>query len=125
MRSAAILVAIAVLGSTAPALAWKGSMASGVIPIAEVNAKAEYGDFVTVQGHITAVATGSGSRLVVTLEDETGSVFVRVPEHLLRKLTDGRAPEIGRHVRVAGKWDHAALDDKLWGIHAQSAERVE
>src|SRR5262245_64397436 len=107
MRSAAVLSAIAVFALAAPAVAWKGSMASGVLPIAEVNAKAESGDFVVVQGHITAVQTGSGSRFVVTLEDDTGSVFVRVPEHLLRKLNDGRAPEVGRHVRVSGKWDHA------------------
>ena len=120
-----VLAAIAALALAAPAAAWKGSMASGVLPIAEVNAKAEYGDLVVVQGHITAVQTGSGSRFVVTLEDDTGSVFVRVPEHLLRKLNGGKPPEVGRHVRVSGKWDHASLDDKIWGIHAQSAESVE
>ena len=126
MRGTAIFVAIAGLALVAPATAWKGdSLAPGVVPIAEVNANAEYGDYVVVQGHITAVQTGSGSRFVVTLEDDTASVYVRVPEHLLRKLNDGRPPQVGAHVRVGGKWDRAALDDKLWGIHAQTAERVE
>jgi hypothetical protein len=125
MRSGAIFVAILGLAVAAPAVAWKGSLANGVVPIAEANARAESGDFVVVEGRITEVQTGSGSRLVVTLEDATGSVFVRVPEHLLRKLTDGASPEIGRHVRVGGKWDHATLYNDIWGIHAQTAERVE
>jgi hypothetical protein len=124
MRRTAVAVAIVSLALAAPAAAWKGSGAGGVRPIAEVNARAEYGDLVAVEGRITDVKTGSGSRLVVTLEDETGSVLVRVPEHLLRKLTDGRSPEIGRRVRVSGKWDHASLDDTIWGIHAQTAARV-
>ncbi len=125
MRSAVIVLAIASFTLAAPASAWKGSMASGVRPIAEVNEKAESGDYVMVQGRITHVAVGSGSRYVVTLEDDTGSVLVRVPEHMLRKLNDGKPPEVGRKVRVAGKWDHASLDDEIWGIHAQTAERVE
>ena len=124
MRTA-LLVAIACLSLAAPAAAWKGEHLSGVRPIAEVNTHAESGDLVTVEGTITDVKTGSGSRPVVTLEDATGSVLVRVPEHLLRALNDGRAPEVGRRVRVSGKWGHAYLDKDVWGIHAQDAERVE
>ena len=124
MGRQAIAVVLVSLALAAPAAAWKGSAAAGIRPIAEVNANAESGDLVRVEGRITDVKVGSGSRYVVTLEDETGSVLVRVPEHLLRKLNDGRPPEIGRHVRVSGKWDHASLDDTVWGIHAQSAERV-
>jgi len=119
---AAVVLAVVFLG--APALAWKGALAAGVRPIAEVKAQAESGDFVTVEGRITDVGEASGSRLVVTLEDETGSVLVRVPEHLLRRLNEGRAPEIGRHVRVGGTWGQAYLDQDVWGIHAQTAERV-
>jgi hypothetical protein len=122
VRAAAILAAI---GLAAPALAWKGEHATGVRPIAEVAARAESGDFVTVEGTIAEVTTGSGSRTVVKLEDATGSVLVRVPEHLLRHLNEGRAPEVGRHVRVGGTWGHAYLDQDTWGIHAQTAERVE
>jgi hypothetical protein len=121
MCTAVVLAAIA-LG--APAFAWKGEHVAGVRPIAEVQAKAESGDFVTVEGTITDVGTGSGSRYVVTLEDRTGSVLVRVPEHLLRHLNEGRAPEVGGHVRVGGTWGHAYLDQDVWGIHAQTAERV-
>lgn len=125
MRSVARLLAIAVLAAAGPAGAWKGTLAAGVRPIAEVKARAESGDRVTVEGVITEVGTGSGSRVVVTLEDATGEVLVRVPEHLLRHLNEGRAPEVGRKVRVSGRWDHASLDDEIWGIHAQAAERVE
>jgi len=122
----ALLVVAAIASAlAAPAAAWKGTLQSGVVPIAEVEAKAESGDYVTVQGTITAVTTGSGSRNVVTLEDGTGSVLVRVPEHLLRSLNEGRAPEVGRTVRVGGTWGHGYLDNDVWGIHAQAAERVE
>jgi hypothetical protein len=78
-----------------------------------------------VQGHISDVDLGSGSRPIVTLKDDTGSVLIRVPEYLLRELIDGRSPQIGAHVRIVGKWTHAYLDQDIWGIHAQTAERVE
>ena len=110
---------------TTPTFAWKDDSPAGVISIAEVNEKAESGDLVMVQGHITDVDMGSGSRPIVTLEDETGTVLVRVAEYLLRHLNDGRSPQIGAHVRVGGKWTHAYLDRDIWGIHAQTAERVE
>ncbi|HVN36896.1 MAG TPA: hypothetical protein VMW19_01825 [Myxococcota bacterium] len=125
MRHTTRLFALLALALAAPALAWKGSMAAGVRPIAEVRQKAESGDFVTVEGKITDVGTASGSRYVVTLEDGSGSVLVRVPEYLLRQLNDGRAPEKGRHVRVSGQWGHAYLDQDVWGIEASNAERVE
>jgi hypothetical protein len=125
VRIATIVLATSLLTPAAPAVAWKGERAPGVRAIAEVNARAESGDYVSVEGEITEMRTGSGSRWVVTLEDSTGSVLVRVPEHLLRSLNQGRDPEVGRRVRVSGKWDHASLDDEIWGIHAQAAERVE
>lgn len=125
MRIAAGLLATTLLALAAPAAAWKGAPASGAQPIAEVKARAEYGDYVVVEGTITEVTTGSGSRQVVTLEDATGSVLIRVPEHLLRRLNEGRDPEVGRRVRVGGTWDHATLDNEIWGIHAQDAERIE
>jgi hypothetical protein len=125
MRSASSLIAVFAITLTVPAFAWKGELKAGVRPIAEVSAKAESGDFVTVEGRITEVTTGSGSRHIVTLKDTTGSVLIRVPEHLLRRLTEGNAPEIGRHVRVGGEWVRAYLDQDTWGIHAQTAEPVE
>jgi hypothetical protein len=125
VRVSATLLVSLLLSLSTPALAWKGDLAPGARPIAEVTARAEEGDHVVVEGEVTDVRTGSGSRHVVTLEDASGSVLVRVPEHLLRALNEGRDPEVGRRVRVGGRWGHAALDDETWGIHAQTAERVE
>lgn len=125
MRATLCVLGALALGLAGPALAWKGSMAAGVRPISEVKEKAESGDIVTVEGTISDVNTGSGSRYVVTLEDKTGSVLIRVPEYLLRDLNEGRAPEVGRQVRVSGKWTRAYLDNDVWGIQAESAERVE
>jgi hypothetical protein len=62
------------------------------------------------------------SRHVVTLEDATGSVLVRVPEHLLRALNEGASRR--SDAVCAGGGGHAALDDRQ-GIHAQTAQRVE
>ena len=127
MRAALGAVACLGLGLAlaAPALAWKGELASGVRPISEVNAKAEKGDVVVVEGTIAEVTPGTGSNTIVKLEDATGSVLIRVPEHMLRNLNEGRAPEVGRKVRVSGSWTRAYLDRDIWGIQAQNAERVE
>ena len=125
MRIATVAITAIALAIAAPATAWKGQLEAEVQPIAQVNEKAQSGDRVVVQGHITEVTVGSGSRHIVTLEDDTGSVLVRVPEHLIRHLAEGRDPEVGSHVRVAGEWAHAYLDQEIWGIHAQDAERVE
>ena len=125
MRKAARAFVFLALALAAPALAWKGSLVSGVQPIGEVRQKAESGDLVTVEGTITEVGTASGSRYVVTLDDGTGSVLVRVPEYLLRELNGGHAPEKGRRVRVSGQWTRAYLDKDVWGIQASGAERVE
>jgi hypothetical protein len=120
-----IIVAVALFAFFALPLAAQGELETLVRTAADVNENARSGDHVVVQGHITEVTTGSGSRQVVRLEDDTGEVLIRVPEHLLRHLNEGNDPQVGGHVRVAGKWGHAYLDDEIWGIHAQDAERVE
>ena len=120
-----LLAAIACLSLAAPAAAWKGELATGVVPISVVKANAESGDHVTVEGTIREVDTTSTTRTVVTLEDATGSVLIRVPEHLLRRLNDGNDPKVGAKVRVSGEWGNAYLDENVWGIHAQDAERVD
>ena len=122
---AALLVAIACLTLATPALAWKGKPVSGTATIAVVTENAEKGDLVMVEGRITDVGTASGSSRLVTLDDGTGTVLVRVPENLLRRLNDGNDPEVGRRVRVSGRWDHAYLDKNVWGIQALDASRVE
>ena len=43
------------------------------------------------------VSIGSGSRYIAILEDATGSVPVRVPEHLRRTIGEGRTPGTGGH----------------------------
>jgi DNA/RNA endonuclease YhcR with UshA esterase domain len=122
---AVLLVAITCLTFAAPALAWKGAPVTGTPTIAVVTANAEKGDLVVVEGRITDVGTASGSSRLVTLDDGTGTVLVRVPENMLRRLNGGNDPEVGRRVRVSGRWDHAYLDKNIWGILALDGERIE
>ena len=106
-------------------LAFAAAAAAQVRSIADVRGSAKEGDLVTVEGQITDVGTASGSVVLVTLEDDSDSVLVKVPDHMLRKLNDGKSPEEDRRVRVSGRWGHAYLDDEVWGIEAQNAERIE
>ena len=109
-----------------PASAWKGASAGFVHSIAEIQERAESGDRVWVEGRIVDVTTGSGSRRIITLEDDTGRLPIRVPEHLIRHFQDeGARPRMGSRVRVGGKWTHAYLDRDVWGIHAQEAELLD
>ena len=89
MRTALLISSALMLAFATPAVAWKGDLAAAVLTVATVNEKAESGDLVAVQGHITDVSMGSGSRYIVTLKDDTGSVLIRVPEHLLRHVAEG------------------------------------
>ena len=109
-----------------PGSAWKGASTGLVHSIAEVQERAESGDRVWVEGRIVDVTTGSGSRRIATLEDDTGRLLVRVPEHLIRNFQDeGARPRRGSRVRVGGKWTHAYLNRDIWGIHAQEVELLE
>jgi hypothetical protein len=112
-----------ILTLSVPASAWLGTMVLGVRPIAEVQERAESGDLLTVQGCIVDVRYGSGSIVIVELEDPTGSVLVAIPEHMRRDF--GGDPEKGKCGRVRGKWDHKHMDDETWGIWAQKVERIE
>jgi DNA/RNA endonuclease YhcR with UshA esterase domain len=122
---AVLLVAIACLTLAVPVAAWKGEPATATPSLAEVKENAEKGDILVVEGRITDVGTASGSSRLVTLDDGTGTVLVRVPENMLRRLNDGKDPQVGRRVRVTGRWDHAYLDKNVWGIQALDAERIE
>ena len=88
-------------------------------------AKAESGDFVTVQGTITDVTTGSR---VAQRRDTQGCVGLGSGP---RSRAPAAQPEpadalpVDRVVRVGGTWGHGYLDHDVWGIHAQTAERVE
>jgi hypothetical protein len=125
VRVLAVSLALALLPIW-PAFAWKGAAAAGVRPIAEVQEKAESGDRVVVEGQITKVQSGMGSLMVGRIEDDTGWVYVAVPEHVRRTTED--KPEMWGWVRVAGRWDHQKLkeaDDAVWGIHAQQVEVID
>ena len=130
-----LVLAIAALALSGPALAWKGGIAQGIQPIDEVLERAESGDFVSVQGEVRHVRTGNGGVIVVTLEDDTGEVYLVVPNHLRRAFGGGKAtggsgpggirPQVGRKVMVMGKWGHAPMSSTKWGIRVQKAERIE
>jgi len=120
VASLALLMAVLV-----PTLAWKGAGAGTAHPIAEVLAKAESGDIVTVEGSVANTTTGAGSLMIVTLQDATGEVLVAVPDSLMRQL-DVRMGEAagGQRYRIVGRWDHKQLEDGTWGIYAQQIERI-
>ena len=105
--------------------AWKGSLGTPT-PIAEVHERAESGDHVIVEGVVVSVRSGMGSLRIATIEDDTGSVIIALPQHLRREIetTPGRSP-LHERVRVAGKWDNAYMDKGTWGIRASAIERVE
>ena len=94
-----------------------------MLPIAEVHEKAESGDHVVVEGDVIDVRSGQGSFVIAKVEDDTGWVYVAVPEHLRRHFK-GDKRRI-RRVRVAGKWSHKYMDRDTWGIRAQKIEVVE
>jgi hypothetical protein len=109
-----------------PALAWEDASAAGVRPIAEVQEKAESGDYVVVEGQITETRPGMGNLVVGRIEDETGWVYVAVPQHVRRTVEE--KPELWSWIRVAGRWDHQKLkeqDDAVWGIRAQKVELID
>jgi len=105
--------------------AWKGSLGTPS-PIAEVHERAESGDYVIVEGVVVDVGSGQGSLRLATIEDDTGRVIIALPNHLLRNIETepGKSP-LYQRVRVAGKWDHAYMDDGTWGIRVSAIERVE
>jgi hypothetical protein len=135
-RIASLFIAsIAVLALAAPAVAWKGDLLAGVKSIAEVQEKAERGDYVVVQGEVVKVSTGSGSTMIVTLEDDSGTVLLAVPSHLRRHFAGGgpkggsgptgARPKVGRKAQVAGLWDNGTLKDDIWGIRVQKVHPIE
>jgi hypothetical protein len=119
----------------AVASAWEEELARLVRPIAEVQEKAEPGDFVVVEGEVADVTTGNGSLVIVIFRDASGSVPLAVPNSLLRHLAgggpaggsgpDGVDPKVGARARVGGRWDHKHMDDRTWGIRVQRVERIE
>jgi hypothetical protein len=133
IQTAIVAFALTVTLATA-ATAWEGELADGTSPIAEVVEKAEKNDFVVVEGRVTEVFTGDGSLVIVALEDDTGSMYLVVPNHLQRHFAggtpaggsgpSGAEPQIGTYARVAGKWNQKPMGEG-WGLHVQRVERIE
>ena len=129
--TAAFAFAIAL---AAVSTAWEGELAGAVQPISAVLENAEKNDYVVVEGRVTDVRIGDGSIVIVLFEDDTGSLYLVVPNHLQRHFAggtpaggagpSGAEPEIGAHARVAGKWNQKPMGDG-WGIQVQRAERIE
>jgi hypothetical protein len=126
MRRFSHLFAVLLLAAgLVPAHAWKGEPGGTVHTIAEVNANAEEGDVVTVEGEIVEVSSGPGSLRLALIEDETGELLVAVAEHLRRSIErDAGEDPVGVRVRVTGRWDHGYLKQDRWAIRATSVERL-
>lgn len=92
-----------------------------VVAAADLNEKALSGDRVTAEGQIVAIRKGSGSYVIATLEDDSGRVLAAFPEYIRRQISSvpGRDP-LHLTVRVAGVWDHKAMDKGTQGIRVQN-----
>ena len=124
-RIPCLLAAFLLAWGAGPAHAWRGESAAGVRPIGEVNAKAEEGDVVTVEGTIVDVSSGPGSLRLALIEDDTGQLLVAVAEYLRRSIERDPAEDpAGVRVRVTGRWDHGYLKQDRWAIRATSVERL-
>ena len=99
------------------AQAWKGGLATGVIPIEAVRKNAEKGDRVTIQGRVEMVEEDRFFRL----RDDTGTMIVRIPESVRRR--DGQ-PEMQNNLICWGRYAHAYLEKDIWGVHCQKLEIV-
>ena len=123
-----------VITLAAVANAWEGELAGGVQPIAAVVEKAEKNDFVVVEGRVADVQIGDGSIVIVRFEDNTGDMYLVIPNHLQRHFAggtpaggagpSGAEPQIGTRARVAGKWNQKPMGEG-WGLHVQRVERIE
>jgi len=112
LAGAAILIA-ATLPLTAAA--WR-SPPAGVVPIAEVREHAEIGDYMVVEG-VVLDRTRDG---IFEIEDGTGRMLILIPDFVTR--AEG-VPEKSEHIRVAGKYDDAKLDESVQGIHVMTLWR--
>jgi hypothetical protein len=131
-RSATVVFALT-FALAAVATAWEGELAGAVQPIATVLEKAERNDYVVVEGRVADTQTGDGSIMIVHFEDDSGSLYLVVPNHLLRHFAgetpaggagpSGVDPKIGARARVGGKWNQKPMGEG-WGIQVQRVERI-
>lgn len=134
IRFRTIALAIStVFALAAAASAWEGALSGFVRPIAEVKEKAEANDFVVVEGRVADVQIGDGSVMIIRFEDDSGELYLVVPNHLRRtfagqKVTGGAGPtgadpEIGVTARVGGQWNQKPFGEG-WGIQVQRVEPI-
>jgi hypothetical protein len=105
------------LGAAATATAWTDRLEGLVMPIAEAQEKAESGDRFAIEGVVVA----STSDRLFTLRDDSGQMYVLIPEFLTREHGFPKRNEV---IRVAGRFAHAPLDRDVTGMKAQDLERL-
>jgi uncharacterized protein YdeI (BOF family) len=126
------LIAAALLTTTTMALAQDrvDARTGSAMPIASVREVALEGDFVTIQGLVVRVRTQSN---LFMIQDDTGEMLVRIPNHLQREFG---APEEDERIRVTGKYGHKTFMDaegaqqgpadggeRTWGVRVQRLAR--
>lgn len=100
-----------------PAAAWKSRLEGLVVPIAEAHEFADKGDRIVVEG----VVQDSADARIFRIRDDTGDLYLRIPESLRR---EHGVPQRHERIRVAGRWTDAYLDKDIQGIHVQILERL-
>lgn len=113
--SLGIVSIVLMLVAALPAAAWKGSIVSGIVSIADVQEKAEVGDYFAVQG---VVIKKEGKRLF-TIQDDTGEMIVLIPENLTRS---NGMPRMGEQVVLSGKYDREKLNKQIHGMRVSTLE---
>jgi hypothetical protein len=117
----AILSIFLLVTTALPAAAVKGAMARRVVPIAKVLEFAEESDHFTVEGQVTEIFTGQGQNQVYKISDDTGEIFVMIPNFLER---EHGTPEQWERIRVSGEYAHALGNRDVWGLRVSELERL-
>lgn len=111
------IIAGLLLGAVATATAWTDRLEGLVMPISEAQEKAESGDRFAIEG----VVVESKSGRVFTLRDDSGEMYVLIPDFLIRKYGTPKRNEV---IRVAGRFDKKHLDPGITGMKVQDLERL-
>jgi uncharacterized protein YdeI (BOF family) len=111
------IIAGLLLGAVATATAWTDRLEGLVMPISEAQEKAESGDRFAIEG----VVVESKSGRVFTLRDDSGEMYILIPDFLVRKHGTPKRNEV---IRVAGRFDKKHLDPGITGMKVQDLERL-
>jgi len=100
------------------AFAWENDLSGSVTTIEQALERGvEQGDYFVIEGYVDK----KRSKRIYTVRDDTGEMFVYVPEYMTR---EHGAPELNEHIRVGGRYDHKRLDPKTKGIVAMDLVRL-